>query len=290
MEKLLLRIIGEDIQLKTILAEKDLIVMADSGQMEQILMNLATNARDAMPDGGVLTMGTETMRMDTEYIKTHGYGKPGEYVLVSVTDTGAGMDEKTRERIFEPFFTTKEIGKGTGLGLAMVYGIVKQHKGYINVYSEIGKGTTFKIYLPLVETNIVEEAKTKEVITLIGGTETILLAEDDIEVRKLMRNVLEEFGYKIIEAEDGEDAVNKFAENRDSVQLLILDVVMPNKNGKEAYEDIKKLRADVRALFISGYTANIIHERGILEEGINFISKPVSPGELLKTVREVLDK
>ena len=290
VEKLLLRIIGEDIQLKTILAEKDLIVMADSGQMEQILMNLATNARDAMPDGGVLTMGTETMRMDTEYIKTHGYGKPGEYVLVSVTDTGAGMDEKTRERIFEPFFTTKEIGKGTGLGLAMVYGIVKQHKGYINVYSEIGKGTTFKIYLPLVETNIVEEAKTKEVITLIGGTETILLAEDDIEVRKLMRNVLEEFGYKIIEAEDGEDAVNKFAENRDSVQLLILDVVMPNKNGKEAYEDIKKLRADVRALFISGYTANIIHERGILEEGINFISKPVSPGELLKTVREVLDK
>jgi polar amino acid transport system substrate-binding protein len=223
-------------------------------------------------------------------VKTHGYGKPGEYVLISVSDSGTGMDEKTREKIFEPFFTTKEVGKGTGLGLAMVYGIVKQHNGYINCYSEPGKGTTFKIYL-LKHREAVELQETMESAAApIGGTETILVAEDDADARKTTRNILENFGYTILEAVDGEDAVKVFKENRDTVKLLLLDVIMPKKNGKEAYEEIRKLHPGAKALFISGYTANIIHKRGMLDQNLDFIMKPVSPTALLRKVREVLNK
>ena len=175
---MLSRIIGEDIKLQTVLSEKDLIVMADPGQIEQVLMNLATNARDAMPDGGFLTIGTETIDIDHEFIKEHGFGKEGEYALIAVTDTGAGMDRETREKIFEPFFTTKEVGKGTGLGLSMVYGIIKQHEGYINVYSEPGSGTTFRIYLPLIKAKV-EEIKPEVIQPVERGTETVLLAEDE---------------------------------------------------------------------------------------------------------------
>jgi len=263
--------------------------MADSSQIEQVLMNLANNARDAMPDGGLLTMGTELVELGEEYIKTHGYGKPGMYALISVTDTGEGMDENIREKIFEPFFTTKEVGKGTGLGLSMVYGIIKQHNGYINVYSELGKGTTFKIYLPLT-TAEVEETKPTEPTITIGGTETILLAEDDADVRTFTKSVLEEFGYTVIEAGNGEDAVKRFIENKDKVQLLLLDVIMPKKNGKEVYEEIRKTRPEIKALFMSGYATNIIQKKGILEKGLNFILKPISPTKLLRTIREVLEK
>lgn len=289
IERLLLRIIGEDIELKTMLSPKDVITMVDAGQMEQVIMNFCTNARDAMPEGGILTIETETIEMDSEYIKRHGYGKEGKYVLLSVSDTGAGMDEKTKERIFEPFFTTKEVGKGTGLGLAMVYRIVRQHDGYINVYSEPKRGTTFKIYLPLIKAEA-KEAKAAGAAPPCGGTEVILLAEDDAGVRMLMKEVLEKFGYTIIEAIDGEDAVKKFKENKDRIQLLILDVIMPKKNGKQVYDEIMELKPDAKVIFSSGYTANIIQKKGILEEGINFILKPVSPQELLRKVREVLNK
>ncbi len=289
MEKLLKRILREDIELKTALSDKDLFALVDSGQIEQVLMNLTTNARDAMPHGGILTISTEVANLNNEFIKTHGYGEIGEYALISVSDTGMGMDKNTKERIFEPFFTTKEFGRGTGLGLAIVYGIIKQHNGYINCYSEPGRGTIFRIYLPLIKskTEKIEQAAIPE---LRGGTETVLIAEDDTAISKLIKGLLQEFGYTVIDAKDGEDAVHKFVENKDMVQILLLDVVMPRKNGKETFEEIKKIKPGIKAIFMSGYTADIINEKGILEEGINFIPKPISPHELLRKVREILDK
>lgn len=287
--RLLPRVIREDIELKTILTEKPLTIMADSGQIEQVVMNLATNAQDAMPDGGVLTIEMSLAEMDNGFITTHGYGKAGIYGLISVADTGIGMDEKIKGGIFEPFFTTKEVGKGTGLGLAIVYGIVKEHNGYINVYSEIGHGAIFRIYLPLIMTEA-DEARPVEHIILPRGTETILLAEDDISVRNLMRTVLEEHGYRVIEASDGHEAIAKFRENKDRIQLVILDVIMPKKNGKEVYDEIKRLSPDMKTLFISGYTADIIRKKELQKEGLNFISKPISPVDILKKIRSVLDK
>lgn len=290
IDKLLMRIIGEDIELKTITADKDLTVMADSGQLEQVLMNLCANARDAMPAGGTLTIEAERVSLGEEYVRAYSYGKPGIYALISVTDTGIGMDRKTREHIFEPYFTTKESGRGTGLGLSIVYGIIKQHKGFINVYSELGEGTTFKMYLPSAESVSSEETRPSEIVPLTGGTETILLAEDDPDVRELTKNVLEEFGYTVVEAVDGEDAIESFLGNRDRIDLLILDVLMPKKNGKEVYEEIIKLRPDIRTIFASGYTKDLILKKGFLEEGLTFVRKPISPTELLKKVREVIER
>jgi two-component system cell cycle sensor histidine kinase/response regulator CckA len=252
-------------------------------------MNLATNARDAMPDGGRLTIKTETFDIDSEYVRRHLFAKAGRYACVSVTDTGDGMDETTRENIFEPFFTTKGVGRGVGLGLAIVYGIIKQHEGDINVYSELGKGTTFKIYLPLIS-SAVEEKKQKEPPSPKGGTETVLLAEDSAEVRGLIKAVLERAGYRVINASDGEEAVQKFMENRDAVQLLLFDVTMPRKDGKEAYKEIKALNPLIRAILMSGYAAEIFDEKGLLEMGADFASKPVRPAELLRKIREVLDR
>lgn len=293
MEHLLIRIIGEDIvlriALKTVPDDEALMVMVDTGQMEQVLMNLATNARDSMPEGGTLTIETGSIELDEGYAKTHGYGKPGRYAVITVSDTGTGMAENTRVRIFEPFFTTKETGKGTGLGLSIAYGIMKQHDGYINVYSEPEKGTTFKLYLPQVRPEI-KPALVQESIPFLSGVETILLAEDDSEVRDLTRKVLEESGYTVIEAVDGEDAVSKVTENKKRIQLAILDVVMPKKNGKEAYDEIKKIAPRVRVLFTSGYTANTIQTRGFIDEGLHSIAKPVPPKQFLLKVREVLDE
>jgi two-component system, cell cycle sensor histidine kinase and response regulator CckA len=289
MESLLLRVIGEDIELSTVLTDADLTVMADSTQIDQILMNLAINAQDVMPNGGRFIISTDRMEINGDYIKAYGYGKPGSYALLSVEDTGTGMDENIRERIFEPFFTTKEVGKGTGLGLSMVYGIVKQHDGHISVYSEPGRGTAFKILLPLIESKA-EETKPDTLIKVKGGTETILIGEDDPQVRILLKEVLSKAGYHVIEAIDGTDAVEVFHKHKDTVHLLILDIIMPKKNGKEAYEEIKKVKSDTKAIFVSGYSADVIHKKGILEVGLNFISKPVSPEELLITVRDVLDK
>lgn len=194
----------------------------------------------------------------------------------------------TREKIFEPFFTTKEVGKGTGLGLSMVYGIIKQHDGFINVYSELGRGTIFRIYLPLIQAKA-EEMRPEVIDTIKRGSETILLVEDNSEVRASTKALLEEFGYRIIEATDGEDAIVQFNRHKDGVKLVILDVIMPKKNGREAYEEIRKIKPAVRAVFTSGYTANIIHQKGILSEGLEFIHKPISPEALLRKVREILD-
>ena len=288
-EKLLTRIIGEDIELKINLSEEDIVLMADSGQIEQVLLNLSTNARDAMAEGGSLTIDTKAVDIDESFAKTHAFSKTGLHAMITISDSGAGMDETTMEKIFEPFFTTKGAGKGTGLGLSIVYGIIKAHDGYINVYSEAGKGTTFKIYLPIVQSEV-EGAKEQELIPPKRGTETILLAEDEFRVRDLTKNLLEGYGYKVIEAVDGEDAIKKFNENRDSIQFLITDVVMPKRNGKEVYNEIKKARPDMKALFVSGYNEEVIHKKGILEEGLNFISKPFAPTEFLRKVRDVLDK
>ncbi|MEW6714145.1 MAG: ATP-binding protein [Nitrospirota bacterium] len=286
--KLLPGLIGERIELKTILGEEGLTILADSVQIEQIIMNLASNARDAMPDGGVLTIAAEGMEMDREFLSTHGYGDPGPYVLLSFTDTGIGMDEEAKKKIFDPFFTTKKVGEGTGLGLAIVYGIVKQHNGYITVDSEEGKGTTFSIYFPLIDGKAEDEAA--EASAPAGGKETILIAEDDAAVREPLKATLEIFGYDVIETVNGEDAVAKFKENKERIKLLLFDVIMPKMNGKEAYEEIKQIAPDIKAIFTSGYTANTLQTKEILEKGLTFISKPVSPNNLSRKIREVLDK
>ena len=290
VEKFLSRVIGEDILLTTALSAERLTIYADVMQIEQVLMNLATNARDAMPKGGRLMIETGRVSLDDGYVRTHGFGLPGHYALLTVSDTGEGMDEQTRTKIFEPFFTTKELGRGTGLGLAIIYGIVKQNKGYINVYSEVGRGTTVKIYLPLVEAGA-EDAQNAEVQAPVqGGTETILLAEDNDAVRTLTQIVLSEFGYRVIEAADGEEALKKFLDNQDTINLLIIDVIMPRKNGRAVYDEVKILRPDVKVLFTSGYPADLIQKEGVLEKGLNFLSKPSSPQALLRMVREVLDQ
>lgn len=286
--RLLVRLVGEDIAIKTVLAEQDLTVLADRGQVEQILMNLVTNARDAMPTGGSIVIATDRFELTEEFKSTHGYGKPGHYAFISVEDTGVGMSEGVRDRVFEPFFTTKEVGRGTGLGLSIVYGIVKQHRGYINVQSEPGKGTAFTLYLPLTHTTT-GDLHRKEPQDARGGTEEILIAEDDQEVRRLTKSVLEEFGYRVREAVDGEDALRKFTEGRDTIKLLLFDVIMPKKNGKEAFEEIRKINPSVKSIFMSGYSADIVQDRGTLGQGVTFIAKPVSPENLLRTIREVLD-
>lgn len=288
VERLLHRLIGEDINLRANLTGRDTTVLADAAQLEQVLMNLATNARDAMPDGGVLSIETDIADVDHEYVRIHGYGREGLYARITVSDTGAGMDHETQARIFEPFFTTKGSGKGTGLGLSIVYGIIKSHGGYINCYSEPGVGATFRIYLPLVKAEVAASEAARTAMSP-RGTETVLLAEDNPEVRALVRSVLEDFGYGVIEAEDGEKAVSRFAENADRIDILLLDVIMPKKNGKEAYEEIMKMKPAIKAVFMSGYTADIIQRKGVMAEGLNLILKPVSPTDLLSKVREVLD-
>ncbi len=291
IEKLLIRIIGEDIELQAVLTERDLTAMVDSGQIEQILMNLVTNARDAMPDGGTLTIKTELFMVTGASFLPAPLLSTESYALISISDSGIGMDKEIQERIFEPFFTTKEMGRGTGLGLAIVYGIISQHNGRITVYSEPGEGTTFRIYLPLIEANTQEENKPEAgVAALPRGSETILVAEDDEAVRRLEDTVLREFGYTVILARNGEEAIRKFMENRDVIQLAILDMIMPKKNGKEVYDHIKGIRPDIKVLFASGYTADIIGKKGILDQEIEFVMKPLSPIALLKKVREILDK
>ncbi|MGC2061425.1 MAG: response regulator [Thermodesulfovibrionales bacterium] len=290
IQKMLTRIIGEDIDFQLNLEDRSLGVMADAGQIEQVLMNLVSNARDAMPNGGRLTIGTGLQEIDDEYIALNGYGIPGKYAIITITDTGHGMDAETQKKIFEPFFTMKGIGEGTGLGLAISYGIIKQHNGYIKVYSEPEKGTLFKIYLPLVEETTELDKKTEAAASLKGGNETILVAEDDASLRKMSRIVLESFGYSVITAEDGEDAITKFMEKREGIDLVILDMIMPKKNGKEVGEVLRKTSSGIKILFASGYTMDKLKTHELTESGFDFIHKPVSPQDLLRKVREVLDK
>ena len=289
VETFLKRVIGEDVECRTLLANEPLPVLGDAHQLEQVLMNFATNARDAMPKGGMFSISTEQVRFDSEFISAHGFGKPGSYVLATISDTGKGMDEAVREHIFEPFFTTKEVGKGTGLGLAVVYGIVSQHEGFINVYSEPGEGSIFKIYLPLIKANVDEIAATTDERPR-GGTETILLAEDDEVVRNLIRTILEEFGYRVIAANDGRDAVLKYQQNREAISLLLFDLIMPMKTGKEACDEIRAINPDIKVAFLSGYAADLIGQHALLDEKACVMQKPISPTLLLKKVREELDK
>ena len=287
--KFLLLVIGEDVEFKAIFHNEKLYILADQNHIEQVIMNLVTNARDAMPEGGACTITLDRAELDDEFVAGHGYGKVGSYAVISFADTGCGMNEETRQRIFEPFFTIKEVGKGTGLGMAVVYGIVKQHDGYINVHSELGIGTTFEVYLPLIE----PAASLKKTVTNIaysaGGDETILLAEDDESLRETTLTVLKEFGYKVITAVDGEDAVIKFRDHKDSIRLLLLDLVMPKQNGKEVYDEIVEIRPDIKVIFMSGYTPDIVRQKLAIENRVAMLSKPISPNYLLQEVRNALD-
>ena len=289
MENFLTRIIGEDISFKTILHPGAMPVLADAHQLEQVMMNLATNARDAMTKGGVFSVTTGQIRVDKEFMAAYGYGQPGMYALITVSDTGKGMDAATRQRIFEPFFTTKLMGKGTGLGMAVVYGIVKGHDGYINVNSEPGVGTTFRIYLPLTTLETEVTQKTIHPFTM-GKGDTILIAEDERAVRKVLRLSLEEHGYMVIEAENGEEAVKQYKDNMEKVSLVLLDVIMPVKNGSETYDEIKSLNPDTKVIFMSGYTDDIIRRKELLKSNTDLIAKPIAPDTLLRKVREVLDR
>ena len=291
VKKILTRLIGEHIELNANLTDKNLVVKIDSSLIEQALLNLATNARDAMPQGGRLVIDTDIITLDNNFIYTHGYGKTGRYAVLTFADTGIGMSREVQSHLFEPFFTTKEVGKGTGLGLSTVYGIVKQHGGYINVYSEHGHGTEFKIYLPMIDEIMPVEAKAPpDIIASRGNMETILIAEDDMETRKITKVVLEEYNYKVIEAENGDDAVNKFTANKDEIRLVILDMIMPKKGGLEACKEIRKIRPDAKVIFLSGYTGDMFKAADISMEGFNLISKPVVPNELSVKIKEVLGK
>jgi nitrogen-specific signal transduction histidine kinase/ActR/RegA family two-component response regulator len=289
IQQLLRRVIGEDVELSTELAAEPLVALADTGQLEQVLMNLATNARDAMPRGGFLSIATRPFDLDERYVAAHGWGTPGRYVVLSVSDTGLGMDEPTRQKAFEPFFTTKEKGKGTGLGLSIVYGIVKQHGGAIDVYSEPGKGTSFKILLPRVAAPAATASAGRVDAPPAHGTETILLAEDDAIVRTMIATVLRGSGYRVLEAVDGADALEQWAAQPSAIDMLVLDVVMPKRSGREVHDAVIAARPGTPALFLSGYTADIIHKKGIFDEGLEFLAKPLAPSELLTRIRGILD-
>jgi two-component system cell cycle sensor histidine kinase/response regulator CckA len=287
-ERLLSRLLGEDIELKTSLAPGVGRVRVDAGQLEQVLINLAVNARDAMPQGGRLTIQTAEVVLDTAYHRTHPQVAPGPYVLISVSDSGHGMSEDVRARIFEPFFTTKEMGKGTGLGLAMVYGFVTQSGGHIDVYSEPGLGTTFKVYLPLVEGDAVAPSQ-PSTVPLPGGRETILLVEDDTAVRALARLTLEGLGYTVVEATNGHDALRVARAHAGPIHLLLTDVVMPGMGGRLAAETLAGTLPGLRVLFISGYTDDAVVRHGVLAAETEFLQKPFTPSALAHKVRQVLD-
>ncbi|MBA4372955.1 MAG: hypothetical protein C0402_08830 [Thermodesulfovibrio sp.] len=288
MSGLLSQLIGEHIELKMVLTEKNPTIMADRSQIGQILLNLVTNARDAMPEGGTLGVQTDIIEVDKAFTNMHGDGTPGPYVLLTVSDTGSGMDDVIKGKIFEPFFTTKELDKGSGLGLAVTYGIVKQHGGYIDVDTFPSRGTTFNIYIPLVETAALRDNHSS-MSAAAGRGETILLAEDDTAARKIMAEVLRLSGYKVVEAVDGEDTIRVFRNLKDVVDLVLLDVRMPRKDGREVFMEIMQERPETAVLFMSGYTDDIINSEKIVEHGLNFISKAASPEELLTRIREVLD-
>ena len=292
LEKMLGRLIGEDIELQMAYADELGRVKADPGQIEQVLMNLAVNARDAMVHGGKLIIETQNVTVDEAYTARHDIVKPstyGPYVQVAVSDTGTGIDEDTQQRIFEPFFTTKERGKGTGLGLSTVYGIIKQSGGYIWVYSEEGKGTTFKFYLPHVDSNIeiVELPKTQ---TRIGGSETILLVEDDPSVRQLCVQLLKQCGYTVLEGEHPLHAMQLCEQHQGPIHLILTDVVMPKMSGPEMVELLEPIMPDTKVLFMSGYTDNAVLAHKVLKPGLSFLQKPFSLDLLAKRVREELDK
>ena len=292
IEKMLKRLIGEDIKLETFPNPKLGYVRVDKGQVDQILMNLSVNARDAMIDGGKLIIETNNIDVDEKFCGSHIEIQPGQYVRLTVTDTGCGMDENTMSRIFEPFFTTKEVGKGTGLGLSTVYGIVKQNNGYMDVYSEPEIGSTFKIYLPRViaEKKVESKKLFEPIIEASGGTETILLVEDEEAVRDLVSEIIEENGYNIITASEPSEAIFICKKRSKPIDLMITDVVMPGMSGNVLSAKLKPLYPEMKVLFISGYTGKEIVDRGILKPGTKFLQKPFTPDSLIRKIRKVLDE
>jgi PAS domain S-box-containing protein len=289
MDKLLRRLLGEDVELRTVLASDVGSVKADPSQLEQVLLNLAVNARDAMPDGGKLTIETQNVELDQTYARGHLSAQPGPYVMLAVSDTGVGMDAATQARIFEPFFTTKERGKGTGLGLATVYGIVKQSNGWIWVYSEPGHGTTFKVYLPRVTESPAPLTPSPAAPVSVRGSETILLVEDDEMIRHLVQKVLKGNGYTVLVAGDGNAAERMAGAHAAAIHLLMTDVVLPGLNGREVARRLVAQRPGIKVLYLSGYTDDAIVHHGVLEPGVAFLQKPFSPAVLGRKVREVLD-
>ncbi len=286
---LLQRVIGEQIEVCVVAAPDLRVVMVDPAQIEQVLMNLCLNARDAMPQGGRLVIETQNTEIDEEFCRAHPYARPGSYILLSVSDTGVGMDAATAERIFEPFFTTKELGTGTGLGLATVYGVVKQHEGFIHLYSELGRGTTFRVYLP-ASSGAAEPRPPKRDEQIPKGTETILLAEDNEGLQEAAKEMLERLGYKVIVASNGADAVQVFTKNPGQFDLLILDVVMPKVSGPAAFSQIAAVRPDLRIVFSTGYTAEAASLNSVIEQGASILQKPYSLKNLGQMVRSILDR
>jgi PAS domain S-box-containing protein len=288
-ERLLRSTIREDIAISLLLEDAVPLIRGDVGQIEQVVMNLAVNARDAMPNGGTLTIQTSVAELDDEYVASHPDAQPGRYVTLTVTDTGAGMDAETREHIFEPFFTTKATPLGTGLGLATVYGIVKQHGGTIYVYSEPGCGATFRVYLPVSDQEPSPVAVPAATPARVHGSERILLVEDDEQVRELARSVLARQGYQVITAVGGAEAISLMDGREDAVDLLLTDVVMPEMSGKDLFDHLAVTHPDLRVLYMSGYTDDVIAHRGVIDEGVNFIQKPFTVQALAARVRQVLD-
>ncbi len=288
MEKMLHRLIGEDIELVTTLSPTLGQIKADAGQVSQIIVNLVVNSRDAMPKGGKISIETANVDLDEDYASHHVEVQAGPYVMLSVSDTGCGMDEETQSRIFEPFFTTKEVGKGTGLGLSTIYGIVKQCDGSIWVYSEPGKGTTFKTFLPRIEETI-ESHKPGKAPVLPQASETILVVDDEQMIQDLICEVLETSGYTVLTAGLGSEAISICKQHKEPIHLIITDVVMPKMSGRELVKQLKPLRPDMKVLFMSGYTGKEVIDRGILEPGTAFIQKPMTPDVLERKVREVLN-
>ncbi|RJP34179.1 MAG: response regulator [Candidatus Omnitrophota bacterium] len=291
MDRMIRRLIGEDIELITIPDPRLGIVKVDPGQVEQVIMNLVVNARDAMPHGGNITIESGNVVLDAAYAQDHLDVKSGPYVMLAVSDTGIGMDKEIQKRIFDPFFTTKELGKGTGLGLSTVYGIVKQSGGHIYLYSEPHQGTTFKIYFPCVEEKEAGRLGKPDSLNanVLRGTETILLVEDEKVVRTLILRTLKRCGYTVIEASYGSEALQLFERTQAPIQLLITDVIMPKMSGRELAKQLTALKPELKVLYMSGYTDNAIVHHGILDEGIDFIQKPFTPDAIVRKVREMLD-
>jgi two-component system cell cycle sensor histidine kinase/response regulator CckA len=286
IEKMLRRVIGEDIELKTFLDPALGSVKADPGQLERIVLNLAVNARDAMPDGGELTIQTTEMFADAEFARTHRPMFVGKYVVLDITDTGIGMDDETQAHIFEPFFTTKEPGKGTGLGLATVYGVVKQSGGYIWVYSEPGLGTTFKIYLPRVDEPASLSAPAEPSLVFPQHSETVLLAEDDQSIRRLTRTLLEQGGFHVLEAARGDDALDMAVLHEGPIHILLTDIIMPGINGTELAKRVLRERPEVKPIFMSGYTG--FRQRDVLGAGALLLAKPFTRDALFQKLQEAL--
>jgi len=288
MDRMLRRMIGEDIQFLTILAPGLWPAKVDPGQIEQVIMNLVVNARDAMPQGGRLTVETSNMRLDEDYARRHIAVKPGAFVMLAVTDTGCGMNAETQSHLFEPFFTTKEKGKGTGLGLSTVYGIIKQSGGNIWAYSEAGKGSTFKVYLPRAEDPLKRHRPKEIALEVSRGTETILLVEDEEAVRTMISRVLQGSGYTVLEACQGREAIEVCRKHPGPIHLMVTDVIMPQMSGRELAERLAAVRPETKVLFMSGYPDNAIVHHGVLDPGTAFLQKPFTLTALENKVREVL--